>query len=79
VVLAADAFPPAIFNAELGLGWTPTVELSVQVRNPSPSGWLACRYATKFVTDGMLEEDGELWDEAGNLVALSRQLALLPR
>jgi len=79
VVLAADAFPPAVFNSELSLGWTPTVELSVQVRNPAPSGWLACRYATRFVTDGMLEEDGDIWDESGNLVALSRQLALAPR
>ncbi len=79
VVLAADAFPPAIFNSDLTLGWTPTVELTVQIRNPAPSGWLACRYATRFVTDGMLEEDGEIWDESGNPVALSRQLALVPQ
>ena len=78
VVLAADAFPPAIFNSDLTIGWTPTVELTVQVRNPFPSGWLACRYATRFVTDGMLEEDGEIWDDSGNPVALSRQLALVP-
>lgn len=78
VVLAADAFPPAIFNSDLAVGWTPTVELTVQVRNPSPTGWLACRYATRFVTDGMLEEDGEIWDESGTPVALSRQLALVP-
>jgi acyl-CoA thioesterase len=79
VVLAADAFPPAIFNTELTVGWTPTVELTVQVRNPAPTGWLACRYGTRFVTDGMLEEDGEIWDESGDPVALSRQLALVPR
>ncbi|HSM43661.1 MAG TPA: thioesterase family protein [Acidimicrobiia bacterium] len=79
LVLAADAFPPAIFNSNLPVGWTPTVDLSVQVRNPPPSGWLACRFATRFVTGGLLEEDGELWDESGRLVALSRQLALVPR
>ena len=79
VVLATDAMPPAIFNAELTIGWTPTVDLTVQVRNPTPTGWLACRLSSRFITDGMLEEDGEIWDEHGNLVALSRQLALVPR
>lgn len=79
VVMATDSLAPAIFNSHYPTGWTPTVELSVQVRNPNPQGWLACRFTTRFVTDGMLEEDGELWDEEGRLVALSRQLALVPR
>ncbi|HEX6220573.1 MAG TPA: thioesterase family protein [Acidimicrobiia bacterium] len=79
VVLATDAFPPAIFYSNLAVGWTPTVDLAVQIRDPSPTGWLACQYATRFVSGGMLEEDGEIWDENGNLVALSRQLALVPR
>ncbi|HUG08681.1 MAG TPA: thioesterase family protein [Acidimicrobiia bacterium] len=79
VVLATDALPPAIFNSQYPAGWTPTVDLTVQVRNPSPRGWLACMFTTRFATDGMLEEDGELWDESGRLVALSRQLALVPR
>lgn len=79
VVLATDAMPPAIFNADLTIGWTPTVDLTVQVREPAPSGWLACRLFSRFISAGMLEEDGEIWDEAGNIVALSRQLALVPR
>lgn len=79
VVLATDAFPPAIFNSNLPVGWTPTISLAVQVRNPSPQGWLACAFTTRFVTQGMLEEDGEIWDEDGRPVALSRQLALVPR
>jgi acyl-CoA thioesterase len=79
VVMATDSFPPAIFNSDYSPGWTPTVELSIQVRQPNPTGWLACRFATRFVTGGMLEEDGEVWDESGRLVALSRQLALVPR
>lgn len=79
VVLATDSFAPAIFYSNLAVGWTPTIDLNVQVRNPSPLGWLACQFTTRFVSGGMLEEDGELWDEAGRLVALSRQLALVPR
>lgn len=79
VVLATDSFPPAIFYSDLTVGWTPTVDLTIQIRDPSPSGWLACQYATRFVSGGMMEEDGEIWDESGNLVALSRQLALVPR
>lgn len=79
VILATDAMPPAIFNSNLPVGWTPTVDLSVQVRNPAPRGWLACKFTTRFVTSGLLEEDGEIWDESGHPVALSRQLALVPR
>lgn len=79
VVIAADSLPPAIFNSTFPTGWTPTIELTVQVREPRPTGWLACSFRTRFVTGGMLEEDGEIWDQEGRLVALSRQLALVPR
>lgn len=78
VVQATDALPPAIFAGDIAVGWTPTVELSIQVREPAPQGWLACRFTTRFVNSGMLEEDGEIFDQEGNLVALSRQLALVP-
>ena len=78
-VLASDAFPPAVFNTNLPLKWTPTLDLSVHVRDPQPQGWLRCQFRTRFVTGGLLEEDGDIWDEPGNLVAQSRQLALVPR
>ncbi len=79
VVLASDAFAPSVFFSDLSIGWTPTVDLTVQVRNPSPKGWLACQYSTRFISEGLLEEDGEIWDQSGNLVGLSRQLALVSR
>jgi len=79
LLCALDAFPPTIFNAELPVGWVPTIEFTAHVRaRPSP-GWLRCRFTTRFVTGGFLEEDGEIWDGRGHLVAQSRQLALVPR
>jgi acyl-CoA thioesterase len=79
LLCAVDAFPPTAFNARLPIAWTPTVELTAHIRaNPAP-GWLRCRFATRFVTAGFLEEDGEVWDSTGRLVGQSRQLALVPR
>jgi len=79
LVCAADAFPPTVFNASLPIGWTPTLELTVHLRARPAPGWLACAVSTRFVTGGFLEVDGEVWDTAGNLVAQSRQLALVAR
>ena len=76
---AADAYPPTIFNADLPVGWTPTVELTTHVRARPAPGWLRCAFTTRFVTGGFLEEDGVVWDDTGALVAQSRQLALVPR
>ena len=75
----ADATPPTIFNAGLPVGWTPTVELTVHVRAQPVPGWLRVAFETRFVTNGRLEVDGVLYDEAGTLVAQSRQLALVPQ
>ncbi len=76
---ATDAFPPTIFNIELPVGWVPTVELTAHVRARPAPGPLRCVFTTRFVTGGFLEEDGEVWDATGRLVAQSRQLALVPR
>ena len=79
LLLAVDAFPPTAFNARLPVAWTPTVELTAHVRARPAPGWLRCAFTTRFVTGGFLEEDGEIWDDSGRLVAQSRQLALIPR
>ena len=79
LLCALDAFPPTIFNTHLPVAWTPTVELTCHVRARPTSGPLRCQFTTRFVTGGFLEEDGEIWDVDGRLVAQSRQLALVPR
>jgi hypothetical protein len=79
LLLASDAFPPAVFNLRLPAAWVPTVELTVHVRAVPAPGPVACFFDTRFVQNGLLEEDGEMWDSNGVLVAQSRQLALAPR
>jgi acyl-CoA thioesterase len=76
----ADAFAPVCFNhADIPVAWAPTLELTVHIRAVPAPGPLRCRLSSRFIQDGMFEEDGEIWDSSGTLVALSRQLALIPR
>ena len=79
LLLGLDAFPPTIFNANLPVAWTPTVELTCHLRCCPAPGWLRAPFATRVISSGFLEEDGELWDSTGQLVAQSRQLALVPK
>ena len=71
-----DAAVPIVLD--LGESGSATVELTAHVRARPARGWLACRSTTRFVAGGFREEDFEIWDSPGALVAQSRQLALLP-
>ena len=73
--LIADVFPPAVFASQGLMAWVPTIEFSVNVRSVPRTEWLRCAFRTRFINCGLLEEDGELWDEDGELVAISRQIA----
>jgi acyl-CoA thioesterase len=78
MLLAVDALPPVTFD--LGLfGWTPTLELTVHLRAKPAPGWLRVTHSTRNFAGGMLEEDAEVWDASGRLVAQSRQLARAPK
>ncbi len=78
LLLALDALPPVTFD--LGLpGWTPTLELTAHVRAVPAPGWLKITHSTRNFAGGLLEEDAEVWDSTGRLVAQSRQLARAPR
>ena len=78
LLMVVDALPPVTFD--LGMfGWAPTLELTAHVRARPAPGWLRVRHATRNLAGGMFEEDCEVWDSAGRLVAQSRQLARQPR
>jgi acyl-CoA thioesterase len=78
LLLAVDALPPVTFDFGL-FGWTPTLELTVHLRAAPAPGWLTVIHSTKNFAGGLLEEDAEVWDATGRLVAQSRQLARAPR
>lgn len=76
-VLVCDISPPVVMN--LGLfGWAPTVQLTTYVRRRPQPGWLRFAANSTEVGRGMFAEDHVVVDEAGALVAQSRQLALIP-
>ena len=78
LLTVVDTLPPVTF--ELGrFGWAPTLELTAHVRADPAPGWLRIRHQSRNLAQGMFEEDCEVWDSAGRLVAQSRQLALTPR
>jgi hypothetical protein len=74
LLLACDALPPVAFDLGLS-GWTPTLQLTVHVRARPAPGWLRIGLTTRNLAGGFLEEDAEVWDSGGRLVAQSRQLA----
>lgn len=76
LVTFADAFPPTLIGS-MEVGWVPTLELTVHVRRRPAPGWMLGTFRTRLLIDGVLEEDGELWDSEGLPVAQSRQLALV--
>lgn len=75
ILLVADAFPPAVLSSQGMVAWVPTLEYSVSFRNMPATEWLKCVFRTRYITCGLLEEDGEIWDGEDNLVAISRQTA----
>ncbi len=78
LLMVVDALPPVTFD--LGMfGWAPTLELTAHVRARPAPGWVIVRHQTRTVAGGLFEEDCDVWDTTGRLVAQSRQLALQPR
>lgn len=81
-----DAFPPALFSrlAEPGLtGGVPTLDLHVHFRAGLAANagrddaFTLALFRSRMAHEGFVDEDGELWSADGELLAQSRQLALV--
>jgi acyl-CoA thioesterase len=83
VAAMTDAWAPAAFVALGRFVAAPTLDLTIHVRRPlpvagmAPEDYVLGRFTSRLAVAGVWEEDGELWTPAGELIALSRQLALV--
>ena len=78
LALAVDALPPVIFGIAR-TGWSPTVELTWHMRALPAPGLLRLAARSRHVSGGWFDEESEVWDSAGRLVAQSRQIARVGR
>ncbi|GAA1103624.1 thioesterase family protein [Nocardiopsis composta] len=72
--IAVDALPPVVTVFD-SWRWAPTVELTWHMRALPAPGPLAFRATCQAVGGGWFDENVELWDVKGRLVAQSRQMA----
>jgi hypothetical protein len=88
VAAMTDAWAPAAFVALGRFVAAPTLDLTIHIRRPlppagsAPADHVLGRFRSGLSVAGVWEEDGELWTPGGELIAQSRQLALvreLPR
>ena len=85
VAAFCDAWPPSVFGrlSEPKAGGVPTIDLTIHFRTAlppegaRPGDFALCVFRSRYARDGFLEEDGEVWSAGGELLAHSRQLALL--
>ena len=78
LAVAVDALPPVIFGITRA-GWSPTVELTWHMRGLPAPGLLRVAARSRHVSGGWFDEESEVWDSAGRLVAQSRQIARVGR
>jgi acyl-CoA thioesterase len=83
VAAMTDAWAPAAFVALGRFVAAPTLDLTVHIRRAlppagiGPEDYVLGRFSSRLSVAGVWEEDGELWTPGGELIAQSRQLALV--
>ncbi len=75
ILMFADALPPPVFSIYGTQGRVPTLDLSVQLHRRPCHGPLRCIFRTNIITEGIVNEEGLIWDSEDNIIALSRQTA----
>ncbi len=76
ILFASDALPPATFPIGSS-GWVPTLQLTSYARRIPQGEWLRARQWGVVIADGLVDERCELFDQRGDLVASSSQLAMV--
>lgn len=76
LLFASDGLPPATFPLGSS-GWVPTLQLTSYVHQIPVGEWLRAHQWCVVITDGVVEERCELFDERSQLVATSSQLAMV--
>lgn len=84
VAAMMDAWIPCVFPRLEEPIAAPTVDLTIHFRtqlplaSARPDDYYCAVFSSRLAADGYFEEDGELWSRDGQLLAHSRQLAMLP-
>ena len=74
LLTVVDALPPASFDLGIS-GWVPTLGLTCHVRAAPAPGPLVVRQRARHVAGGRVDEECDVWDSTGRLVATGHQLA----
>jgi acyl-CoA thioesterase len=79
VAQLADAWVPAVFVRLTEPNAVPTIDLTIHFRGELPLApdYVLSTFETRVSAGGFIEEDGYIWSREGQLIAHSRQLALL--
>jgi acyl-CoA thioesterase len=80
LALYVDAMIPTLFIRATTPVLVPTIDLTVHFRaspRPGYDGWCLGHVRTRTVVEGFAEEDCDIYDDAGVLLAQSRQLGLV--
>ena len=70
----SDILPPVVCNKYGPLGWIPTITLTTHIRQMPTTSELYADFIATDINKGYFEQDCNIWDLSGNLVASSRQL-----